>query len=282
MGSTTYIPPVDMILIIIFSGISICLSIAVIIICIKKQILESFTSKIIICMSINDTICSLNLILIQTLAKFINNCWFLYLFDASIMSNLIWALCIALTLREVIIKKSAHYKRYFKFWFILAYPMIIVLFAIPFITGGYIYNGGVCYITEKGYWVILLYLLFTVPFLLFTFTILIIFINIYISCRGTKKNSLKTIIIKRGYIYPLSVLIIILPSTISACIEYFYKSSIYNKSGIFTLTFLSCHGILNAITLMLNKSVRKIMFKKPEDSMILRSLEGYSFLDITE
>ncbi|OMJ95509.1 hypothetical protein SteCoe_1107 [Stentor coeruleus] len=195
------------------------------------------------------------------------------------MPNLIWALCIALTLREVIIKKSVHYKRYFKFWFILAYPILMILFAIPFTTNSYIYNGEMCYLFDKGYWAIFLYILFYVPFLLFTFIILIIFICIYISCRGKEKNPLKTIIIERGYIYPLSVLIIVLPSVISTCFEYFYKSSFFNKAGIFTLAVLSCHGILNAITLMLNKSVRKIIFKKPEETIVLKSLEGYSFLN---
>lgn len=156
----------------------------------------------------------------------------------------------------------------------------MIIFAIPFITGSYAYNGEICYISETGYESLWLYFLFYIPFYSFSLIILIIFISIYVSCRKNEKNPFKTIVIKRGYIYPFSVLLIVLPTSISNSIEQFYKSPMYNDIAVFTLVVLSSHGIINAIALVLNETVRKKLFNKPKNSELLISFEEYSLSDI--
>lgn len=134
MNCNSKIPELDLYIVIAFCGVSFCLSILVVLVLTFKNVLENYTSKIIICMSINDALCSSSLILFEVFVQIINNCAFLYIVFVSFMSNFIWALCIAITLREAIIKKSNNYIKYFKFWFLIAYPVLLILFALPFAT----------------------------------------------------------------------------------------------------------------------------------------------------
>ncbi|OMJ95507.1 hypothetical protein SteCoe_1105 [Stentor coeruleus] len=263
-----------------FCLISFCLSIIVMLICLLKNILESFTSRIIICMSINDAVCSLSLFLYIILAKFMNNCILLYSFYIGFMSNYVWALYIAITLREIIINKSSHNANYFKYWLILAYPFLITLYTMPFITGSYLDKGEFCMLAETGIQSLWLYLLFIIPFYIFTIIILIILANIYFVCRKTDKNPLKTIVIKRGYIYPLLVLIIIVPESVARSIETFTNYCVSGDFTIFMLVLISSHGILNAITLVSNENIRRFLLNKSNTTIENISVEGYSFLDM--
>lgn len=229
-------------------------------------------------MSINDALCSLSMFLLIILAQFMNSCIFLYSFYTGFMSNYVWALFIAITLREIIVKKSSHYAKYFKYWLIVAYPLLFVLYTMPFITGSYLNNGKMCMLADTGIQSLWLYLLFILPFYIFTIAIFIILANIYVICRKTDKNPLKSIVIKRGYIYPLLVLITVVPEAVSRSIETFTDYCVSDDFTIFMLILISSHGILNAITLISNENVRKLLLNKDDTMNDDSSVEGYSFL----
>ncbi|OMJ89831.1 hypothetical protein SteCoe_7912 [Stentor coeruleus] len=257
MNCNKQIPETDLYIVIVFCSISFCLSIIIPIICLKKNLLETYTLRIITCMSINDAICSLALILYEYFIQVINNCPFLYFFISGLMSNFIWALCIALTLRKVLIQNSDYKINHFKLWLILAYPITFTLYSIPFLSETFSYNGNMCYFSDKNYATIWLVFLFILPFTLFTIFILFILVNIYFVCRKTDKEPWKSIIIKRGYIYPLSVLVIVIPAGISFSIEYFLGRCMPDDFSAFLLIFVSSHGIMSALTLMSNEKVRR-------------------------
>ncbi|OMJ89855.1 hypothetical protein SteCoe_7940 [Stentor coeruleus] len=268
----------------IVSCISILTSTAIILLCCIGQVLEDFTQKIIIYMSLNDLIrsCSLIIPLFFESKDFICK-FFGYTVVYTFIANVSWALCISSTLYLAIVKKRKDYEKYMKYWLLITYPILGCIQAIPYATDSYGFDTGICTLKQDFYGSIWRFSLLYFPYWTSLIVSCWIFIKLNKSLKDSDSQSLKSLIMKRGYIYSLIIYLMVLFLSIVRIIQLFNNSCTVQYFSLFTDSFLGLHGLLNGIALLFNDNVQNVIkyrfCKQKNKALILTSSSGLSFTD---
>lgn len=257
MGCADDIVLIANFVIIIVSVISLIASIGVIILCFIGDILDEFTLKIVMYMSINDLIRSCALIIPLCFESKDFVCIiFGYIVVYTFISNVVWAASIIVTLYLVIIKRCKNYERFMKYWFIAAYPLLAIIQAIPYSTNSFGFNGGMCTLKDDYYGNIWRFTLLYFPYWVFLLLTIWIFYKLHIATKGQDSKTLDSLILKRGYIYSLIIFVMVVFLSAVRIIQLFNDTCPIKYMSFSLDSILGLHGLLNGIALICNENVR--------------------------
>lgn len=225
--------------------------------CIYGKLLEGFSFRIITYMAINDLIRSIAIALPVYKFGFTEACGPLgYILTLTFVSDNLWAACISITLYQVIVKNEENYEKYHKYWLVLNYVIAPILEAIPFFTDSYGYDDGLCTLKENNYANLWRLSLVYVPSWLLMILVSVIFIKVYKKLKLTQKSVMKDIIYKRGYIYPIIIVALLLPMTALRISQAITVNCIVDYFSVFSYSLIALHGFLNAIAFWSNEIVK--------------------------
>ncbi|OMJ65215.1 hypothetical protein SteCoe_38788 [Stentor coeruleus] len=244
--------------------ISLLCGILVMILCIKKTFIEDFTLKIIVYMTFNDIIRSLAMILVSFFNKVVIICQIsAYIIETTFVSNIYWAISISTTLYRVIIVKDCDYKAFHKIWVFIAFVVVPVLQAIPFVTESYGINDNECAFGTGKIDNIWRLCLVYIPAWLSLLIMTLVYFKIKKIIGKITDSPAYDIIFIRGYIYSLIIGIIIIPFTILRILQAFMQNNCFLIDfSIVAECWLALHGVFNGIALCMNKKIRKGLFSK--------------------
>ncbi|OMJ71057.1 hypothetical protein SteCoe_30813 [Stentor coeruleus] len=278
MGCTEDIVLIANSVIIIVSVISLIASIGVITLCLIADILDEFTLKIVMYMSINDLIRSCGLIIPLCFESKDKICiLFGYIVVYTFISNVVWAASIIVTLYIVIIKKYRNYERFMKYWFIAAYPLLAIIQAIPYATNSYGFDGGMCTLKDDYYGNIWRFTLLYFPYWIFLLLAIWIFYKLHKALKGSDSKTLNSIVLKRGYIYSLIIFVMVIFLSAVRIIQLFANNCAIMYMSFSLDSILGLHGLLNGIALVCNKNVRYQLKYKFCKNLINKSCDTSSF-----
>lgn len=284
MGCSDDIIYVSEFALMIVSVISIIASLAIIILCCVGQILEGFTQKIIVYMSLNDLIRSFSLIIpiFFEYKGFICK-FFGYPIVYTFIANVSWALCITFTLYLAIVKKRKDYEKYMKYWLLFTFPILGLIQAIPYATDSYGFDTGICTLKQDFYGSIWRFTLLYLPYWTSLLISCWVFIKLNHSLKDIDSQSLKSLIMKRGFIYSLIIFAMILFLSLVRVIQLFNNSCGVQYFSLITDSLLGLHGLLNGIALLFNDNVRniiKIKFcRQKNKELFITNSSSFSFVD---
>ncbi|OMJ88866.1 hypothetical protein SteCoe_9066 [Stentor coeruleus] len=259
--------------------LSLFSSLIIFLICVCSKILEDFSRKILFYISLNSIIRSMIMIL-SVNSDFRNLCFiFAYVNMVCLVSNVIWALSISITLYMVLVRKEENFQKYHLRWLICAYLPVALLLLLPYITNSYGVTRGICaldYNMISTIWdLILVYL----PSWFMIFSVLIIYIKLYYYVKKSVDIKFKSILIERGMIYSILIALAILPVTIWRTLSIFYSSCGMSYFRIIALSIIHMQGVYYLIAVTMNNKIRKAIilkiYKRNHEHMI--SLSGESF-----
>ncbi|OMJ70399.1 hypothetical protein SteCoe_31623 [Stentor coeruleus] len=265
---------------IVSSSLTLVCSIFIIIFCLCFDILESFSRKILLYLSFNNTFRAL-MIIISANRLLRDACFILaYINSICLVSNVIWALSIPVTLYMVLIKGVHDIEKYHIRWVLCCYGVLPCVLAIPFSTNSYGVDGLVCALKENYVSYIWSVTLIYVPSWILIAAIIALYMKLYRHVRRKKEIKYKSIITDRGMIYSLIIGFSMIPMTLIRLIYLFHESCTLNTLYSFSLGLIHLQGFFNLIGLALNANVQKAIKHKlkrnKSDVFDLTSFESFT------
>lgn len=262
------------------SSLTLSCSIFIIIFCLFFDILEGFSRKILLYLSFNNTFRAL-MIIISANRLLRDACFILaYINSICLVSNVIWALSIPVTLYMVLIKGVQNIEKYHIRWVLCCYVVLPCILAIPFSTNSYGADGLVCALKENYFSYIWSITLIFAPSWVLIIVIIALYVKLYRHVRRKKEIKYKSIITDRGMIYSLIIGFSMLPMTIIRLIYLFHSSCTLNTLYSLSLGLIHLQGFFNLIALALNANVRKAIKHKlkrsKSDTFDLMSYESFT------
>ena len=148
MACSFLVFPVQMILNLFCCSISLISSLSVILSIYRNQLYIAYSFRILIYLSINDTIRSLFGFFEYFYQYNTTACMFFAFIDNFLfMSNLSWALCFSPTIYQIIVLEQLYFDKHHKWWFFASYILVGAIQALPFITQSYVNTEGSCQIS---------------------------------------------------------------------------------------------------------------------------------------
>ena len=269
---------------IIASGLSLIGSIIVIAIILQKKLYNSYSFKILLIISINDSlrgIIGLCLAYADKLSIFCSIA--AYLLDSITLSNYIWSLCITYTIFQIVVNEEIDFVKNHTKWLATSYILPLILEALPLITSSYGYEEGTCIIKLNLIGSIWRFSIYFFPIFVNIFIIFTMFIRIYKKIYEIEKSPLADIIFERGLIYVFVILVVEIPFFILRIVQMFRDDCglVYSIRALYILFLLQ--GFANSVIFLNNRSVKESLRKK-ENLMVGRTFRetmGKMSLDIS-
>ncbi|OMJ89624.1 hypothetical protein SteCoe_8161 [Stentor coeruleus] len=247
-------------------SLTLICSISIIIFCFCFDILEGFSRKILLYLSFNNTFRAL-IIIISANRQLKDVCFILaYISSICLLSNVVWALSIPVTLYMVLIKGVQNIEKYHIRWVLCCYGVVPCILAIPFFTNSYGEKGLVCALKENYVSYIWSITLIYTPSWGLIIVIIALYMKLYRHVKRTKEIKYKSIITDRGMIYSLIIGFSMLPMTIIRFIYLFYQSCTLNTLYSFSLGLIHLQGFFNLIALSLNSKIQIVIKQKLKSS----------------
>lgn len=243
--------------------ISLISSLLVIFTILKKHLYKSLAFKILLYISINDSLRSFIGLFPPELIYNSYLCSILAFTSYTVfISNIIWACSLSCTIYQIIVLENSEFEKYHKYWFILAYFITIGINLLPFITSSYGYSDHVCELKEDLIGSIWRFAVFYIPAsILFTISG-VLFYKTYKKVKLMRSDAMKSIIYERGFIYPAAIAAFIIPYGLVRVFQFFIKN--YTLDLVAFAFYIICilHGCVNAIIFYTNQTVKEVLRSK--------------------
>jgi hypothetical protein len=237
-------------------------------------------------MSINDLFRSCALILPATLHPTSSWCLpFGYILAFTTLSNCSWALCICIALYKIVVKKQAINSNFHRKWFIISYPILGLIQALPFISNSFGYYDGICSLKNDFNGNIWRFCIIYLPYWIFILVICLIYRKLHFVIRRKEKDPSKILILRRGYMYPFILMVLLLPLSVVRTVEIFDDSCVVHFFARICDSLLATHGLANAIALVSNNNIRRALRVRIYATELLEKTEealAFSFLEFDQ
>lgn len=243
--------------------ISLLSSLSVIFTILKKNLYKSLAFKILLYISINDSIRSLigflppELIYNSYLCDLIG-----FLSYAVFVSNIIWGCSLSYTIYQIVVLENSEFEKFHKYWFIFAYFVPFGINLLPFITSSYGYGDHVCELKEDFDGNIWRFLVFYVPATSLFAVSGVLFYKTYKKIKLMRSDAMKTVIFERGFVYPVSIALVTIPYGLIRVVHFFLKSEILNLVALIFYLICVMHGCVNAFIFFSNRTVKEVIKNK--------------------
>lgn len=262
MALTTF-ETAQVIIMVVVGTLSLIGSILVIFTILKKDLYKSYAFKILFYISINDVFRSLLGILPPEIVKNLVACSILAFFSYSFfLSSIVWACCLSFTIFQIIVLEDSEFERFHMYWFILAYGVVTIITALPFITSSYGYSGHVCELNVDLTGNIWRFAILYIPASILLCIICVLFVKVYRKIKLIRSDAMNNIIFNRGFIYALAIGISLLPYEILRIIQAFNNDDLLTYIAFVNYVFLILHGFINAIIFFTNSTVKEVLKKQ--------------------
>ena len=246
---------------IIASGLSLLGSLTVIAIILRKKLYNSYSFKILLIISINDTLRGIIGLCLGYAEKNNLMCSITaYLLDSITISNYIWSLCITYTIYQIV--EEINFVKNHTKWLISSYTIPFILQALPLITSSYGYEEGTCIIKLNLMGSIWRFSIYFFPIFFNIFLIFLMFAKIYKKIYEIEQSPLADIIFERGLVYVFVILIVEIPFFILRIAQIFTEKCglVYAIRALYILFLLQ--GFANSVIFLNNRSVKESFRKK--------------------
>ncbi|OMJ85185.1 hypothetical protein SteCoe_13580 [Stentor coeruleus] len=242
---------------IVLNALSIILCLFAIVIYIIAKPLRNYAFKLVFWMNLADLLRSISQIIPKFYRQSYEICQILGFFHVfSSIFSLYWALVIAITIYQVLVKQILDVEKYYKYWFGFSLSISSICGIIPIFLNDISYLHEKCTINESFKGMITKFSEFYIPAFIITIINTVIFYKVYIVLKeedeviiSKDKNDAK-----RLFYYPIILVIAIIPSMIENILSFFNFES-GDLEFISELTWaLQC--ILNSACYTLTKPIK--------------------------
>ncbi|OMJ79921.1 hypothetical protein SteCoe_19952 [Stentor coeruleus] len=221
--------------------------------------LQGYFNKLVLCISLSDLIRSfLLLVPCQDLDNIPLKVIIGVILQATLITTVMWSASISITLYQVVLLSVTEFEKYFKIWVILSCIIVPGLFMLPIITDSYGVQGTVCSIKADYSGFLWRSLLVYLPGMLIVLISLFTFIRTYQTFLEMKLDKRQAFLLKRTSIYPVIMLLDILPIIITRVIQIADKECSYTPIYSIALSIFGLHGFFNAAIFAMNNSAKKV------------------------
>ncbi|OMJ70361.1 hypothetical protein SteCoe_31670 [Stentor coeruleus] len=242
------------------SILSIFGCIYIIVIYYRFEEFQGYFNKLVFCISLSDLIRSfLLLIPCQDLENLPLKIIIGIILQSTLITTIMWSASISITLYQVVLFSVTDFEKYFKIWAILSCIIVPGLFILPVITDSYDVQGTVCSIKSNLSGFLWRSLLVYLPGILIILISLFTYLKTYKALLVMELDKHRKFLLKRISLYPVIMLIDILPIIITRVIQYVDKECSYTPLYSIALSIFALHGFFNAITFALNNSVKGLI-----------------------
>ncbi|OMJ70090.1 hypothetical protein SteCoe_32007 [Stentor coeruleus] len=280
MGCNSAIEDRISISVLIIVCVSLICSLILLVFCILSDILEEFTRKILFYLSLNTMLRSLVNLMLKIKVMW-NACFIIaYLNDVFLVSTVIWASLIPITLYMVLVKKKEYNDKYYKRGLFFSYVIVSLILALPFITKNYDREGEWCTLESNERGIIWGLALVYLPSWIMICIVTIFYIKTYFCIKNTTDIKFRSILFERGMIFSVIIAFTLLPMTIMRIFSLFFSGCmiIYFHSIAYSISHLL--GFYNLIALLMNQNIQKVIKIKltRNDRERIESHTGATFL----
>ena len=247
-----------------------------------KGLFAAMSFKILLYLSVNDSIRSIARIIELFLGDSDTLCIVIsFLYNFVLVSNMFWALSLSVTIYQIIVLELTDFEKYHKWWFLISYILIGIIEALPISTQSFKYSQGICEISLDMVGSIWRFTALFIPSTVAMITIFCLFGKIYKKLKIIGNFSIKILIFDRGFIYVGIVALLFIPLLVMRIIQFFVNHCITDLLIEIVYMIGALQGMLNAMAFFYNKTVQKFWKQKKsqEDSIAGKVINRESIVE---
>jgi hypothetical protein len=177
------------------------------------------------------------------------------------ISNLCWALCLSVTIYQIIVLEETCFEKHLKWWILVSYPLAGSIQALPFSTRSYVSKQGSCQISINKTGNIWRFSSFYAPCFLISSIVIWLFVKVYQKVQVLESIKMKNVIFDRGFVYIYIILAVLIPFLIVRIFQIFYKDCILDFFVMVMFNMNILQGFFNSLVFFSNGGFRKFVKK---------------------
>lgn len=273
MGCLFLVFPIQLILNLFCCSLSLISSLSVMLSIYRNQLYIAYSFRILIYLSINDTVRSLFGFFEYFYQYNTTACMFFAFIDNFLfMSNLSWALCLSTTIYQIIVLEQLYFDKHHKWWFFASYLLVGAIQALPFITQSYKNIEGSCQISLDQMGHIWRYSSFYGPCLIILAFVLFMIVRVFQKVRVLGNIKMKSIIFDRGFVYIYIIIAVLVPFLVIRVVQFFYDGCEVDYLVMVMFNVNLLQGFFNGVVYFVNGANKDIVLKTVSGTV------GYSII----
>jgi hypothetical protein len=178
--------------------------------------------------------------------------------DSCFLITIAWSSFISVSLYQVIVKSKEYSTRTYKIWCFLTLICIPAANCLPIITDSHGCSGSICSLNSSAMGNLWRFSIIYIPAWIFIILSIVCCLLVYLSIRNVLIEEEKMILIKKLYLYPLVLIIEVLPLTLSALLLAFSNNDSVDTFDVVSFTLYSLHGFSNALVFGFTTGIKTI------------------------